>query len=305
MFDDLLYYKRNGNDELGLLLGKRGKKNLRSGHLTQITDAAAKQELKHELEGKAEHVSHWQYGYDCLFIIQWQDATGELHVYEQCPVRNHHALRVTCCAGGVVQDRKILTGILSFIFNAIRAEAIGIFLDETFFQISEGIVKSLGTAERARHIVHQDYAVYIGHLFRNYSGQDHIAGHEQFGLRVVHQCMHVRRFEIVQDGNRNRSVCQDTEERDAPGQTVLSAEGHLVTLADPCILKKQMYPGDSFGQFTVSYSLALKIRKGLVLPMTTETVLKHLDEADSVHVTIRSPVNDSFHLLNECILLCT
>ena len=60
-----------------------------------------------------------------------------------------------------------------------------------------------------------------------------------------------------------------------------------------------MHPGNSFGQFTVSYSLALEIREGLVVPMTTETVLKHLDEADSVHVTIRSPVNDSFHLISK------
>ena len=57
---------------------------------------------------------------------------------------------------------------------------------------------------------------------------------------MVHQRMHIGRLEVIQYGNGHCAVCQHPEERYTPSQTVLSAEGHLVALAYPGILKKQM-----------------------------------------------------------------
>ena len=107
--------------------------------------------------------------------------------------------------------------------------------------------------------------------------------------------MYVTRFEIIQDRYGNCTVCIYSKKCNTPSQTVLSAKSNLVTGLDAGVFKKNMYASHTLGQLGVGYSLAAEIGQSKVVPMTTETVLIHLNNACGIHVTIRSSVNKSCH----------
>ena len=231
------------------------------------------QELKDKFKRHAVHVCHGQHGNHVVapFHFASQHLLGKLIVRPQCPVGNHHPFRVRGCAAGVVYQSQVIGSRLVGVANVVFAEILGVFTSEEFVQPfaslsqlfcsgnEQGIVPYCYDTFQVRHI--------FGLEFRPY----HVAHKQYFGLRMVHDVMHLFSFELMEDGHSHGTVAQHRHEGGSPVGTVASAEGNFVAGLYAGIFKKDVELLNLAGHVFILQCNPLVVGQCIEVPIVLET----------------------------------
>ena len=196
--DDLLNNHRHGNDQRGLYLGIGLSNERRAGQTCEVEDVNAVAEGEQELEGQSIHVGHGQDGNHVCARLHNGTQLGEceVEVSPQRTVRQHHTLRESRGAAGVVDERQFLGAVL-VVVHVLLAEVFRILCTEELVQVLAGIGDLLLARYQQREVGQVHDGLQVGHLVGVDGLCHHIAHEEQFGTRVVHDVMHLLRHELV------------------------------------------------------------------------------------------------------------
>ncbi len=156
------------------------------------------------------------------------------------------------------------------VVYVLLAEVFGVLAAEKLVQAFAGLGKAVCARNEQGVIGDMDDSFQVGHGIGIEFGPYHVADKEYFCLGMVHDVVHLLRFELMEDGYGHGTVAEDGKEGRRPVCAVSAAEGYLVAFDHAGVFKKYVQLFYFAGHILVLQGYSLIICQGIGIPVLFE-----------------------------------